>query len=115
MMRMSVPASERWSANLCRSMCTVTGLVSSALRRHPASFLQRGDADRVASVPAGEQAAARPCQPPIGRRRSPRLFWRGDQQFGAFLVDQFAKSQRILFESRVLRDAHVANYVLGLR
>src|SRR5271169_888490 len=52
MMRMSVPASSRWVAKLCRKVCTVTGLLSSA----------RLAATRQASCSVALRAFAVACQ-----------------------------------------------------
>jgi hypothetical protein len=70
-MRMSVPASSRWVAKLCRRVCTVTGLLSAARRAATRQASCKvatlgGDADRLARLPAREQPAPRPRQTPVG-------------------------------------------------
>src|SRR3954468_23578531 len=68
MMRMSVPASSRWVAKLCRNVCTVTGLVKSARRA-----ATRQASCSVATLTGSP--AARPGQPPIGAQDLQQL-WR---------------------------------------
>src|SRR3954462_12226589 len=87
MMRMSVPASSRWVAKLCRNVCTVTGLVKSARRaatRQASCSVAtltgsppspRGNPDRPARAPPGKPPTARPSQPPIGAQDLQQL-WR---------------------------------------
>ena len=65
MMRTSAPLSSRWVANVCRSVCTVTCLLTPAAAQaeRQAACKTLGTSGLV--VAAGKQPALRPGEPPI--------------------------------------------------
>ena len=74
MMRMSVPPSSRCVAKLCRSVCTVTRLSSSAAAQaERQAACSAAGCSGCSAVAAGEQPVGRPCQPPVAAQDAKQL------------------------------------------